>query len=101
MQVSVVDKSSTVVVTENQTSTEVGGERVILDLDRGVYYGLNEVGARIWAMMESPTTVNNIIDTIVEEYGDVSRDQCRDDVFQLLGELEERKLIKVNGTTKK
>ena len=97
MNTSVVDESSTVVVAENQTSTEVGGERVILDLERGVYYGLNAVGARIWELMESPVIVEQIIDTLLDEYGDVSRTQCRDDVLTLLEELEAQKLIKVNG----
>ena len=97
MQVSVINESTTVVVSDSQTSTEVGGERVILDLDRGVYYGLNTVGARIWEMMESPVTVDEIIETLLDEFEDVSREQCREDVARLLEELKEQRLIRVNG----
>ena len=100
MQVSVINESTTVVVSDSQTSTEVGGERVILDLDRGVYYGLNEVGARIWAMMESPVTVDEIVTALLDEFEDVSREECWDDVVKLLEEMEEQKLIRVNGTVR-
>ena len=100
MQVSVINESTTVVVSDSQTSTEVGGERVILDLDRGVYYGLNEVGARIWAMMESPVTVDEIVTALLDEFEDVSREKCRDDVVNLLEEMEEQKLIRVNGAVR-
>ena len=100
MQVSVINESTTVVVSDSQTSTEVGGERVILDLDRGVYYGLNEVGARIWAMMESPVTVDEIVTALLDEFEDVSRAECRDDVVNLLEEMEEQKLIRVNGAVR-
>jgi len=39
---------SSVVATKTKVSSDLGGEAVILDLKSGVYYGLNDVGTRIW-----------------------------------------------------
>ncbi len=83
---------SRVSVTDRQVACEVGEEAVILHLDDGIYYGLNEVGARIWQLVQEPRTVSEIVDAIVAEY-DVAPEQCRVDVRDLLGELLERKLV--------
>jgi hypothetical protein len=94
-----IDQSTTVVVADGQTSTEVGGEQVILDLDAGTYYGLNAVGARVWQLLQSPIEVEALVDTVSEEYEDVSRSQCREDVTHLLADLLEHKLIEVVDET--
>jgi hypothetical protein len=89
-------KSSIVVAAEHQTSAEVDGESVILDLEEGVYYGLNPVGARIWAEIQEPASVEEIAAAITAEY-DVDTEQCLEDVLALLRNLEENDLIEVEG----
>jgi hypothetical protein len=88
-----ITDSSVVVAADHQTSAEVDGESVILDLQEGIYYGLNPVGARIWEEIQDPTAVEDITATITAEY-DVDADQCREDVISLLQDLEEHGLIK-------
>lgn len=87
-------ESSVVVASEHQTSAQVDGEEVVLDLERGIYYGLNAMGSQIWSMIQSPSTVGEVIDAIVEEY-DVSREQCADDVVAYLHDLEDSGLVEV------
>jgi len=89
-------RSSIVVAAEHQTSAEVDGESVILDLEEGVYYGLNPVGARIWAELQEPASVEEIAAAITAEY-DVDSAQCLEDVLSLLRNLEENDLIEVEG----
>ncbi len=89
-----IDESSVVVAADHQTSAEVDGESVILDLKEGVYYGLNPVGARIWSEIQEPTAVEEITAAITAEY-DVDREQCRRDVISLLQDLEENDLIQI------
>ena len=83
---------STVVVSQDQVSCELGGEAAILNLKAGVYYGLNEVGARIWKLIHEPKRVSEIRDTILEEY-QVEPDQCEVDVMVLLQDLLDNGLI--------
>ncbi|WP_103029001.1 PqqD family peptide modification chaperone [Salinibacter altiplanensis] len=96
MESTTLTKSSIVVAAEHQTSTEVDGERVILDLEEGTYYGLDPVGARIWAEMQEPAPVKEIVSAITDEY-DVGADQCLEDVIALLRDLDQNGLIEVNA----
>jgi hypothetical protein len=91
---STLSESSVVVAADHQTSTEVDGESVILDLEEGVYYGLNPVGAHIWAEIQEPTPVEEITAAISAEY-DVDTEQCREDVISLLRDLKENGLINI------
>ena len=70
----------------------VGDETVILDLASGTYFGLDPVGARIWALMGERKTLAEICATMLEEY-EVGREQLETDVLRLSGELVERGLV--------
>ena len=88
---------STVVVTaDHQTSVEVDGESVILDLEEGIYYGLNSTGAQIWEQVQEPTSVEDVAAAITAEY-DVDPEQCLEDVIGLLQDLEENGLVEIRG----
>ena len=85
---------SVVVVSREQISCDLLGEAVILDLSGGVYYGLDEVGARVWASIQAPRTVSDVCEALLEEY-DVERPRCESDLLILLQELRARNLIEV------
>jgi len=73
-------------------SQEVNGETVLLDLEGESYFGLNEVGTRIWQLLQSEQTVAEALDTLSDEY-DVSREQLESDVSDLLGKLSDAGLV--------
>ena len=73
---------------------EVSGEMVLLDLASENYFGLDEIGARIWGLIESGSSIGEAMDTLMEEY-EVERDVLEKDVENLLGNLLEAGLIKV------
>ena len=91
---------SIVVVVEEQVSTEMDGEAVILNLDSGTYFSLNSVGARIWELIQSACPVYEIRDTIVDEYA-VEPEIAERDVLALLGSLAEHELICIQDQTGK
>jgi hypothetical protein len=88
---------STVTVMESLIGCDLAGEQVILDLKSGVYYGLDLVGSRIWQLIQTPTSVRKVRDTILEEY-DVDAERCERDLLALLQELASRELIEVKMT---
>ena len=47
-----VSRNSSVVAFKEQTSSDLGGEAVILNFKSGVYYGLNPVVASIWNLIQ-------------------------------------------------
>ena len=89
---------SSVVVTKDQISSDLAGESVILELKSGVYYGLNDVGTRIWNLIQEPRTLNEIRDALVKEY-EVDPDHCERDIKALLQKLADSGLIEVRNET--
>lgn len=86
--------SSVVVAADRRTSAQVDGESVILDLEKGIYYGLDPVGARIWEEIQEQTSVGEVVTAITAEY-DVSRDRCLEDTLSLVHDLVEKDLVVV------
>jgi hypothetical protein len=89
-----ITKSSEVVASQNQVATQLGDEVVILGVDAGQYFGLNEVGAKVWSLVQQKTTVGAICAAIQAEY-EVAPDVCERDVLELLSDMQDRGLIHV------
>jgi len=79
-------------ISDEVLSQEVNGETVLLDLSGESYFGLNEVGTRIWQLLKTSMTVGETLDTLEDEY-DVEREQLESDVGELLGKLADAGLI--------
>jgi Coenzyme PQQ synthesis protein D (PqqD) len=94
MEAPTIPISATVVASTRQVSTDVEGESVILNFDEGIYYGLEKVGARVWELARTPTSVAEIRDTLIAEF-DVEPERCQRDLQDLLSELAEAGLIEV------
>jgi hypothetical protein len=63
----------------------IGDEMVLLDLESGLYYCLNEVGACIWAQLAT-SSVEEVIAHIVEQF-DVAAAQAAGDVTAFLDDM--------------
>ncbi len=59
---------------------------VLLDIESGEYYTLNEVGDRVWELCDGSRTIGEVIAAISREY-DASEDIVATDVTELLEEL--------------
>jgi len=91
---SAVTMSSIVVATKDQVSSDLAGESILLSLKTANYYGLDQVGARIWELVQQPTPVTAVRDAILNEF-DVDRERCERDVLELLRQLVAEGLIEV------
>ncbi|MGB7057042.1 MAG: PqqD family protein [Geitlerinemataceae cyanobacterium] len=87
--------NSQIQAADDQVSSSVAGEAVILNLKTGTYHSLNPVGARIWQLIQEPKTVREILDTLCTEY-DVDLNVCEQDLQELLTKLEVAQLIETN-----
>jgi len=87
----------TVSIAKDQMATELGEEFVILNLKTGTYYGLEEVGARIWNIIQEPQTVQTIRSELLKEYN-VDEDRCHKDLMNVLRKLEGEGLITIGET---
>ena len=92
-----ITEQTKVGITSDQVSSEfLDGELVILGLKEGTYYGLNQVGARVWQVIEKPVFVKDLVDKLIEEY-DVPRETCTAEVLNLLQELAAQGLIDIHN----
>ena len=73
---------------------EVSGETVLLDLASENYFGLDEIGTRIWGLLQSGSSIGETLDTLLEEY-EVERETLEKDVGELLEKLVEAGLIEL------
>lgn len=87
-----ISKASIVVAAKSQISADLSQEAVILNLESGIYYGLNEVGAYIWRLISEPMVVGEIQEAILKKY-DVSAELCEPDLLALLEDLAAHDLI--------
>ncbi len=84
---------STYKIPENVLFQEVDGEAVLLSLDKGCYYGLDEVGTTIWKLIDQEDLeTDQVVERLVETY-DVEPDQARRDLDKFLDDLRESGLI--------
>ena len=91
-----VTLASVVAVAQNQVSCDLAGEAAILHLGSGIYYSLDPVGARIWALLQQPSRVEHLRDILLAEY-DVTPERLEQDLLDLLTQLAAERLIEVHA----
>ena len=76
----------------NVVSREIAGECILVPIRQNVgdlesIYTLNEVGARIWELIDGKMKVREIKNIIVEEF-EVTPEEAEKDLIELLQKLE-------------
>ncbi len=74
-------------------ATTEGEETVLLDVERGRYFALNEVGSRIWALVCEGVPFGEIVDRVCAEY-DVARERGERDAEVLIRQLLSASLVR-------
>jgi hypothetical protein len=74
---------------------ELQGEAVLLNLESGTYFGLNEIGTRIWQLIGEHGTLQKVFDQMCHEY-DVAPATLESDLHGLVGELSANGLVVVS-----
>lgn len=72
-------------------SAEIGGEAVMMSIEKGAYFGLNPIATRIWDLIDQPRSIAELIETITAEY-EVSGQQCAADVQEFVADMIKRGL---------
>ncbi|MDD5711442.1 MAG: lasso peptide biosynthesis PqqD family chaperone [Smithellaceae bacterium] len=83
-----------VVRAEGIVATAMDGQWVMMSVENGRYYSLDPVGSRIWDLIKSPLTVNELVATLLTEY-EVEEEQCRTNVTIFLNEMIKKGLVAI------
>ena len=78
--------NQTIKLSPDVISQEVSGETVLLDLQSEHYFGLDEVGTRIWQLLKETDDLQAIYQTLLAEYA-VPEERLLQDLDTLLGEI--------------
>ena len=88
--------NETYVADPEVVASEVDGGAALLDLRSSQYYGLNPVGSFVWDQIQSPRTLDDIVDAVAEAF-DVQPDACRADIDRLLVQVCDAGVARRNG----
>jgi hypothetical protein len=76
-------------------TAKVGEELVMMSAEHGKFLGLNEVGTRVWELIEAPCEVADLCRTLEREF-EVTPEVCRAEVEAFLNELVENGAAALN-----
>jgi len=82
------------VVSDRVVAAELDGEAVLLDVSSGLYYGLDEVGSRIWMLLNEAPGLEAIVSRLRDEY-EAAPDDLQRDVAAFIDALVARGLVRV------
>ncbi|MBM3907609.1 MAG: PqqD family protein [Gemmatimonadetes bacterium] len=81
-----------VVASNDQVAADLAEEVVILGMKEGTYFCVSQVAARIWALVQTPRRLSDVVSALRSEY-DVSAEQCTREVLAFVEELVARGLV--------
>lgn len=79
---------------ENILFSEIDQDKVMIDIERGAYFGMNPVAGDIWDMLETPHTPQQIIDKLLTEY-EVDAEICENETLAVLQRMAHLKLVEI------
>ena len=82
-------------IEENVLFRELNGEAVILNVETGNYFGLDQVGTRAWTLIREHKALSKVVGLMEAEY-EVSRDALRNDLVALAKELSAHGLVRIS-----
>ena len=73
-----------------------GAGGILLELDSGRYFGLNETGTRIWLLLQEHGSLEPTLRAMLYEY-DVAEDFLRRELLSFVETLSSRRLLEIHG----
>lgn len=96
MKKKTISTASVVGQSKDIIASDIDDEKVMMNMEKGHYYGLDSVGCSVWNMLEKPIAVSELIATLRRHY-DVDLETCERDVLIFLEELQADGIIDVVG----
>ena len=75
-------------------SSKLEDQLVMMDIEKGKYFSMNPVASKVWELLEEPSSVNELCDKLLNEF-EVSKEQCFNEVLELLGKMKELDLLEI------
>ena len=73
---------------------ELDGEAVILNLESGMYFGLDPIGTRIWQLVAEHDSLRAVWEAMQREF-EAPDETLRSDLLTFIGELSAKGLVTI------
>ncbi|HJX26489.1 MAG TPA: PqqD family protein [Thermoanaerobaculia bacterium] len=90
-----VTLTTLVTVPERVLFRDLAGEAVLLEIESGRYFGLNEIGTRIWHLLQPGRPLEAVYHSLLKEY-EVPPDRLREDLCGFIDRLAGRGLLRID-----
>lgn len=87
-----LNPESTIQRNNDILTSDLDGEKVMMSIRFGEYYGLGQTGSFIWDQLEKPVKIKDLVDLIVSKYN-VTKEKCLKDTMPFLNDLVEKELV--------
>ena len=88
-----IEPTASYVPAEEILCRELAGEMVLLDVPSATYFSLNETGTRVWHLMETRATVEEVCQALAKE-DDITPEHMMRELIPFVEQLLETGLIR-------
>ena len=85
-------ESTTIQRNHEILTSDLDGEKVMMSIRFGEYYGLGKTGSFIWDQLENPIKIKDLVDLITSKY-EVEKEKCYQDILPFITDLIEKELL--------
>ena len=89
-----IDLTARITIPESVLFRDLDGEAVLLETVTGRYYGLDEVGTRMWSLLQRHGEVEEVCRALLAEY-EVPEERLREDFLRFVDTLAAKGLIRM------
>lgn len=73
---------------------DMDDEIVMMDVEQGSYFAINQVGAHVWTKLETPQSFETLVQSVQSAFDSDDKEQIQNDVGLFLKDLAEHSLIR-------
>lgn len=89
-----VNKKSLLARNPDLVAAVMDGDIVMMSIERGLYFGISGVGTRIWALLEIPMSVEDLVRIIRSEY-EIDEVTCQTDLLAFAQDLVGNGIVQI------
>lgn len=79
-------------IAQNVMVREVKDGAVLLDVEKGIYFGLDPIGLQVWRLISEGNSLGSVCNQLLAEY-DVSQSTLTTDIHNLMKDLSAQGLV--------
>ncbi|ATW28172.1 lasso peptide biosynthesis PqqD family chaperone [Candidatus Formimonas warabiya] len=89
-----IQLETVIIQTTGLVAADLDGEKAMMSVEKGKYYGLDATGSCIWELIAKPVTVKEVIEALMDQY-DVDETTCQKDVLVFLNKMVDEGLVSI------